>query len=442
MKLKDYCRGVVALGFGLVAASSASALSLGDAVRQTLSTNPDVLFSINERLSRGQEVQQARAGYYPSIDLTAGVGRERSDNPSTQAAGLDHETLTRQEIALNLRQMLYDGRATKSEVERQKARVNAAAYTVYGTSEDTALQAAGSFLEVLRRQEQRRYAQENLAAHERIFDQIELRSQAGVGRKADLDQVKGRRALAQTNLVAAENNLNDARTNYLRVVGEAPEGLERSEVPQNALPSSLQAALDLAIANHPTLQSAQADVAAAIAQHRAARHTFYPRFDLEIGRTWNEDLDGQEGDDEELSAMLRMRYNLFNGGADVARKDQTAHLVEASKDVRSRTHRQVVETMRLSWNAYQATQMQLKHLKQHVESSERTREAYAKQFNIGQRTLLDLLDTENELFDARRAFVDGDHDHLFAQYRILAAMGKLLETLGVGLPDEARPFGE
>ena len=177
------------------------------------------------------------------------------------------------------------------------------------------------------------------------------------------------------------------------------------------------------------------DVAATVAQHEASKQAFYPRFDLELGARYGDDLDGTEGRDDDMTAMLRMRYNLFAGGKDKARSAQTARLINEAKEVRNNTYRQVVESMRLSWAAYEATQQQLTYLENYVTASEKTRGAYAKQFNLGKRTLLDLLDTENELFEARRARVNAWHDNQLAQYRILVAMGKLKEYLGVQLPE-------
>jgi adhesin transport system outer membrane protein len=295
-------------------------------------------------------------------------------------------------------------------------------------------------LVLLRQQALLKLAEDNLAAHERIHDQIRLRSESGVGRTADLDQVEGRLARAEANLVAARNNVKEAEAAYIRVVGVPPETVERPAGAEAALPSTVEQAISSGLNNHPTLKSSLADVDAALAQHEASKHAFYPRFDIEVGRTWNEDWDGREGEDEDLTAMLRMRWNLFNGGADTARKQQTAHLINEAKEISNNTQRQVEESLRLSWTAYQSTKDQRDYLQKHVEATKRTREAYTKQFNIGQRTLLDVLDTENEVFEASRAFVTADYTNLFAQYRLLVGMGTFFETLGMELPAEATPL--
>lgn len=135
-----------------------------------------------------------------------------------------------------------------------------------------------------------------------------------------------------------------------------------------------------------------------------------------------------------MTAMLRLRWNLFNGWRDDARKRQTAHLINEAKSIRDNTRREVDESLALSWNAYKALDSQIPYLKQHVDASQETRDAYDKQFGLGKRTLLDLLDSENELFQARRAHTEARNKRLFAQYRILAGIGALMPTLKVGVP--------
>jgi len=412
--------------------------SLQESVKKALATNPDIQIQIKERRARNEEVERARSGYFPTLDLSAGIGTERSRNTSTRTRGEDYSTLTRQEASLNARQMLFDGFATESEVERQRARVSSTAYTVHGTSETIALDAAEAHLNLIRSNSLLNLAEDNLKAHQRTFDQIKIRSDAGVGRRADLEQISGRLALANSNVIAAQGNYDDAMTGYIRVVGEAPGTTLIKPSKPTVGPASREEAITMALEKHPTLKSAAADVEATRAQHKAAKNTFFPRFDLELSSSWNKDLDGQFGTNNDTQAMIRMRYNLFNGGGDKARRRQTAHLIEEAKEVKNRTHRQVIESMRLSWNAYQATEQQLVYLAEHVSASERTRDAYQKQFNIGQRTLLDLLNAENELFQAKQSYIDADFDNLFARFRILNAEGELLRSLSIELPKEAK----
>ncbi|MEE9422716.1 MAG: TolC family outer membrane protein [Gammaproteobacteria bacterium] len=420
----------------LAISTPVNSASLKSVVEQTLATNPEVLADNNQRMAREQELRQARSGYGPSLDITGGIGVETSDNSTTRAAGSD-ETLTRQETAIQIRQMVFDGFATKREVARQHARVDSSAYTLMSTTEQVSLRTTETYLEVLKRMELLELAKTNLETHKHTRDQITLRSRSGVGRKADADQVTGRYALAMANVISEESNLADARSNYLRVTGELPNDLLLPDVEKLPVPDSVEAAVEVALAAHPTLKSAEADVEATQAQHQATNNTLYPRIDLEAGQSWNKDLDGQPGDNNDSSVMLRMRYLLFASGREQARRKQTAHLLDEAKEIRNNTRRQVVESIRLSWSQFQTQASQLEYLQQHVDSTKSTLDAYRKQFNIGKRSLLDLLDSENELFDASRSYVNTRYDNLFARYRIQVGLGRLLESLGVDYPGQA-----
>ncbi|HAD30962.1 MAG TPA: type I secretion protein TolC [Methylophaga sp.] len=421
----------------MLCCSFVQAETLQEAIHTTLKTNPDVLAAISERQAVSKEIDQAQAGYFPTIDLGLGTGWESTDNPASRNRGDGEIHLNRDEASLNLRQMLYDGSLTKNEVERQKARTDSRAHSVYSVAENTALEATEAYLNVLRRQKLVELAQTNLESHLRTHDQITLRSERGVGRRADMDQSLGRLALAETNLMAEQSNLRDAETNYLRVVGEAPSSLSPPPSPEPLLPLTVEDAVNIAIQNHPTLRSAQADVASANAQHDVTRAAFLPRVDFELGTRNDHDIDGVRGTDKDVTAMFRLRYNLLNGGKDKARREETAFLINQAAEIRNNTHRQVEQSVRLSWNALETVRRQMSYFEEYAAAAEKTRDAYQQQFNFGQRTLLDLLDSENELFRARIALTNAQYDEIFTMYRVLNSIGLLLESLEIIAPAAA-----
>ena len=98
-------------------------------------------------------------------------------------------------------------------------------------------------------------------------------------------------------------------------------------------------------------------------------------------------------------------------------------------------HREVKEGFILSWDAYELLNMQKKYIKMHVIAAKNTQDDYKEQFKVGQRSLLDLLDTENELFESRRDFLEAEFAEITAQYRILHSMGILLDSLRVTRPE-------
>lgn len=405
--------------------------TLRDAVETIIETHPQIQSNIYNRLARRQEIRQARGGYFPEVGLNAWSGIREYDEPFD-------DTLEPWEFKLSLRQNVFRGFQDINEVDRQKERVNSQGYVIQSTVEDTALEAARVFIEVLRNQEFVVLARENLKIHQQIADQIRLRSESGVDRKADMNQIETRLALAQSNLVVAEVNMEDARTTYQKVVGRMPEDLVKPSVPQEAIPATLGEATEKALRRHPTLMQAKADLAARKEQEEVANAPFWPIVDIEVDKRWSDELErGFNEETDELTALLRVRYNFFKGWRDRARKVETTYLVSEAREVRNNSHRQVVELMRLAWMANKVADDRRAYLEKRVESSTQAANAYSKQWNIGRRTLLDVLDAEAERIDAKRELIDSEFDGLFADYRILNAMGDLVHTLELEWPEEA-----
>ncbi|MDX1370194.1 TolC family outer membrane protein [Pseudomonas sp.] len=429
------------LPLALAISLSANGQTLNEAMQSALEVHPEIQAGINARLSVEEQMKAAKGGYLPQVDLLAGYGREGTDNPSTRATyGHDYKTLTRGESSLRLQQMLFDGFATSSEVGRQRATVNARAYELLGTSERTALTVAQVYLDVLKRRDMVRLAEDNLRSHERIYDQISLRSERGVGRMADLDQAEARLAQARNNLITEQTNLADAQVNYYSVIGSDPRELSMPQGLPGRLPENLQAAREEMLANNPFLSSAESDVQASEQQYEASKSTFYPRFDAELSQGVDNNIDGVPGHSNEWQAMLRMRYNLFAGGSNKADLQSKAHQVNQAMDIRNNALRVLNEDLGLAWNALENSRQQLPIAQQYVDYSSRVRDSYQKQFGLGERTLLDLLDSENELFTAARRMEEVRYTELFTQYRIKATMGSLLQSQGVVAPMAAAPL--
>lgn len=417
-------------GAFLLAGSVVQGETLSEAVGEVISSNPQIRSQAYNRLARDQEVRQARGGYYPTLDFVAGAGTEDFQEP-------EDDNFDPVEMRLSLRWNLFAGFSTMNEIDRQSARVRSSAYRLQGVSENIALETARVYLDVLRREELKALAEQNLLTHQRISDQINLRSESGVGSQADAEQVAGRVSLAQSNVVITNTNLLDAKTNYLAVVGHMPGDLVKPPNPEAFFPNSLDEAESMAVSGHPTLKSAGADLEARKEQNAVAESPYWPRVDVEVDQNWDEDVDGIEGEQESTLAMVRLRYNLFNGFSDEGRRVETKQLVEEAREIKNNTHRQVVESVRLSWMAYQSVLDRMQYLEKHVASSTATSESYTKQFDLGKRTLLDVLDTEAEVIEAKRDLINANYDGLFAQYRILGGMGKLVETLDQQWPAES-----
>ncbi|HEX8593400.1 MAG TPA: TolC family outer membrane protein [Pseudomonas sp.] len=426
-----------------VACAQAQAMSLTDAIQSTLNNHPEIHASKNSRLSADEDVNVAKGAYLPSVDLIAAYGRQRVDNPTTRALyGHDDKTLNYTQSELRLRQLLFDGFNTPNEIGRTKAVVNSRAYYVQGTSESLALRAIEVYLEVLKRRELLTLAKNNLQAHLRINDQIGLRSERGVGSNADRDQSRARRALAENNFYTAQVDLADAEANFFSAVGRMPDELESPPSIKGEVPLSLSDARKSMLTNNPYLKSAQADVQAAEQQYEIAKSPFYPRLDAELAVGANDNLQGEEGHDNEWRAAVVMNYNLFNGNRDKARMRSDSYKTGQAMDIRNNALRMLNENMSLAWNAMNNARQQTPVAHEYAETTTRVRAAYQDQFGLGQRTLLDLLDSENELYNASRRYTEVRYTEEFAMYRVLATEGELLRKQRVVLPAEALALTE
>lgn len=425
----------VALCLVALSLPTRAATTLQDIIRRTLETHPEVLIREGETRTGQHSLREARAGYFPSLDLSLGRGRETSENPTTRLREIEGDiSLNRREASLRLSQMLFDGFRTPARVAGQRAELQAARERRRQTAESVAFQAADASLELFRRRELLELAKDHLVVHQKTLEQIRKLVESGAGRRADLQHTEGREALAKATLVRAEGEARDAETHFRRVVGSPPppdllNPLRTLSLPEPA--DSLESLLTQTLDQHPALVAARAEIEAARAELRQTRSAFLPRLDLELKASRNKNLDGQPGESNDLQAMLNLRYNLYRGGADQARREAAAERLGIARERLKLRHREIEEEIRRAWNALLTARERLAFLQAHRDSGAEVLASYKQQFKLGRRNLLDVLDSENELYQARLNLATGQYLVLLARLRLLASRGLLLETLGL-----------
>ncbi|MFT6986760.1 MAG: adhesin transport system outer membrane protein [Psychromonas sp.] len=418
--------------------------SLEQAVAYTLDTNPELRVAFNKFKENEMQISQAKAGYYPTLDLTGGYGYEYTDSPGTRRSSLsgdNTEELMRGELGISLKQNIFSGFHTSSEVDRTSAATSAEQWRLFATAEDIALQSIKVYVNLIKNEQQVVLSEKNLASHEEIYEQIKQRTDSGFGSTADLSQINGRLAKAHSNLIAAKNNYLDSKIQFYRVINQQPESLVIPVPDADMLPITKEEGLQKALENHPVIKSSSNDIMAANYQYDAAKSTYYPKVSLELSANYNDNLDGDDGsfgnvggENNEIQAMVRFTYNIFSGGRDAAYATETAYKINEAKELNKDVHRQVTEEFILSWNAFEQLNLQKQYIRTHVVASKDTQFMYKEQFKLGQRSLLDLLDTENELYQSRTDFLAAEFEEITAQYRILHASGLLLDSLRVTRP--------
>jgi outer membrane protein, adhesin transport system len=427
---------------GTLCSSFASAQTLTDVVKLTVENNPQIGSVSANRKAVEQELRQARGLYLPQVDVVTGVGPEWTSDTTTRALGSDGDTLMRTDARVQLTQRVFNGFQTENEIARQKARVASAANRVYQNAETIALDAIGGYLEVIRQRELFALSKQNIDFHTQILGKLEQRAQSGVGTQADVSQTRARLARSQATFAQTGNDLGDAEAFYTRVIGQHPGELVRPTFPLQSLPETLEVAEHLANHNLAAVKAAESDVHVGSSEIALSNGGFLPTVNVEADAGYNNDANGRETYGKDARVMLRGRWNLFRGGIDRAARQEAVFRMHQAREDRARTVNESVEQARRSWFSYQASAQRVEQLRTAVEDLKASRSAYQEQFNIGQRSLLDLLDAENELFTTRGQLVSADINQHLSGYRLLASTGTLLTTMGVAAPSTSNPNAE
>ena len=425
--------GVATLALNAAAQVPANTQQLSAVVEKALTSHPEVRARYQDFVSSLEGQNVARGGWRPQVTAQAWTGKEwRSRMP-----GQPNYDWSRPGWNLDLRQLIFDGGITSNNIRQWGFEKLSGYYELMATSDNMANEAVAAYLDVLRYRQMRSLAHENYSLHEFTLGQLRERQQSGVGRGVDLEQANARLALAQTNLMTESGNLNDVSQRYRRVVGEYPLA-EMESVPDVGaqLPqASSTPNFEDSLRSNPSLLSKQALLMAAQAGQQSAKGSRAPLVELRagVGRDRSQP-EAMYRDMQTANVQVLMTYNLFRGGADEARVRQTVAQSYAARDVADYTCRNVQQELSVSWNNIMRLRQQLPFLQEHEMSTSKVKVAYQQQFQIGQRSLLDLLDTENELFDARRALINAQYDLKKYEYQWLALSSKLLTTLGLAQP--------
>ncbi|MCG3188440.1 MAG: Outer membrane efflux protein BepC [Burkholderiaceae bacterium] len=409
------------------------------AVRKALETNPDVTARVNALRASLDAVSAARAGWLPRVDAEAGAGRidDRISSRNPVSGSLDHNG-----VALSITQLLWDGSALTAQIRRLDHERQTRWFELLDASETTALEAVRAYIDVARYHKLVKLAEDSYVDHRYYFEQIQSRFRAGVGRGSDVEQAAARVALAESNLTTETSNLHDVVARYLRVVGEQP----LREPPRPAslaggMPANADEAMSLALRHSAAINAAIENLRSARAAVSERRSAFWPRLEARVRAGTGHNFDAVPDQQREVSAGVVLNWNLFAGGADQARVRQQTSLLNQAADQRDKACRDARQNAGIAYNDVIKLEEQLRVLDRNVLAIEKARDAYRQQFDIGQRSLLDLLNAENEVYTARRSYANADYDRLFAQARVQAALQQLTTRLGLRAPMSATEAG-
>lgn len=406
-------------------------LPLSEVLTIVTRTDPEIMEALSQYRSVQSERSIATSGYWPTIGTELSGGREFTDGVDTND---ERESLTASSATLYARQNLFSGGRTSAFVDETDARILAAAYEVLNVANRVYLETTEAYLNVIQAVELLRLSEENVLTQEKILEQVREKSAAGFGRASDLKNSEARLALARSNYISKQQDLNQAVVRFHRRFGRLvkPEAFVTPE-PAFQFPKTVEETVAVAFRNHPALEVAEYNIQVRKYSFEKAKADDWPSIDLELKAQHRNDINGEPGDTDQYSAMLKLNYVLFDGGLREGEQNKNFQSIHKENQRAYIERRNVNESVRLAWNIMQAEERKRQYLNEHVALSFETLEAFKEEYYVGRRTLLDLLNMENEYNAAKNASAESIFSNLIAYYRVSEATGMMVKEYDTGL---------
>ncbi len=413
-----------------IPAAQAQARDVKESVLFGMQNHPRIKSFQEYRESASYDIDRARSGWFPRLDVRAGYGPRMYSDETTRFLEHDDNWYMRSDADVVLSQTLWDGFATQRRVDLAKERFSSADSRLFDNSEAVALDAVLAHINVLRQLKIVELSHQNILAHEKILSGQKERVSSGASSMADVTQTQARLARAHSSLATAEADLANAVADYKAATGVEAENLAPVEFPA-AAPLDYKDTLEQCIANNPKLAALKSDARAAVAQTGIAKSAFHPNVYLEAGTVYRDYVDSSESWANGFTVLLRMNWNLFNGLYDYYNVKSSKALERQARSDINDQYNTIDQAVKTTWSDLTSSREQIKFYGDAVNYDTQTRDMYGQQFVLGERSLLDLLDAENELFSSSLQLVTSHANEVAAAYKLLALEGKLTDSLGV-----------
>lgn len=415
------------------ALAAAKVTTMHDTAVSTLKYSPTVKSFQEYRQAAEHDLHRSRSGWFPRIDARAGFGIEQWSDSQTRSSTYRQgrrDYYSRSEASITISQTIWDGFDTRSRVDISQHKLDSAVSRLYDNAEGLVLDAILAHIDVYRHRRIIALAELNVKNHKAILESQNERYTSGASTLADVTQTQSRLARTEASLAESKAALTVALAAYKRYTGKTPGELEPPMAPNKSFPT-LEKALYTTQTRNPKIAASTSDVKTAESQINLDKAPFHPNIYLEAGPSYSYRVESADDDKGGMAIMLRANWNLLNGGydwfnvkGDKARARQSRQELEALKD-------SLTEETEKTWSEYLSAQDLANHYAKSVDYSTKTRDMYLEQFNVGQRSLLDVLDSENELFSSSIQLVTAQQNVLAAQYRLKALGGELIASFGL-----------
>ena len=298
------------------------------------------------------------------------------------------------------------------------------------------LDAVEAYIDVQRHTQILAVAQVNRRRLQSIQSLVRDLSGGGKVPRSDVEQSIERVAAADAIIAQIEQALDEAKAKFRAVIGKEPHKLEAVAYPR-ALPASPDLAYNTALANNPAIQAAGAEAEAAYYAKEQAKSGYYPTISLQGRTSYGYDIDGVEGKDVDVTGLVVLSWNLFNGNATSFRTQALGEELNRARLQQEEAARKTRETIDKTYAAYVIGKERVDAAQQQVNSNQSLVKQYREEYKLAKRSLLDLLDSETALFNSQFQLASAKAVRLFSAYHLLAATGRLLTSLGVQAPPES-----
>ncbi|WP_430469316.1 TolC family protein [Thalassospira lucentensis] len=406
-----------------IADAASSDAHFFDEVRNAIMRHPSVQTGILSERQAERVVDEARSALYPQ--LSASLRGEQSLVERSSGGDSDFSP----DAVLTVNQLLFDFGETFDRIEAAQNQVVAEKFTAQSQAQQFALRAISAYFDVTRLQTLILLAEDNLAQHRLLLEQVRARSDARVGSQADLMRARSRVAEAEGRLISITGEYEQVLAIYRELFGAEPS---HTDLPaRDPLPRiDATALIDRAIENNPVYRSTSAARVAAKFESDAADASAWPSISAEVSGI-KYGIDNPSDDDHEVVGMLRFDYPLFTGGRVTAQRERAELRHAQARNQEQSTLLEVERQVRATLSDLAAQTRRVQSQEMAVEAGRQTFADYMELFLVGRRELTDLVDAQRDLFDDAVILINTRISMDVSRYVLLSLTGDLLPYFDV-----------
>lgn len=411
--------------------------SLRDAIVAALKDNPDIQIALAQQDDARYGIHEAWAGYMPRVQATVGYGPEIAKVGSDGKA----DTNFRTEASVTLNQNVWDFGTTSNDIRRARAIFRSAQWGTREQIEAISYDITNAYLGVLQQQKLIVLTRDEIAATNKILRMVTVQKDLGLTTAADVSRAKARVDNVQSQLLDRQSALQQARDAYRRLTGNLPGRAVDLPSSQAALPADVDSAIELIDSRSPRMAQAVEERRSLARQYASQTGSLFPRVGLQLQGNHKYDVQGATGLTRDARAMVTVSYSFLNGGADLAVRNRIAARMREADYELDRRRREVEQDLRADFQALQAARQKIATINSEIESAQKVVDLYRQQFREGRRSVFDLLDSQQILFNAQSNQVTNQIAMQAAEYRVLQKLGGLFDLVSDGqpLPDLVMP---